>query len=383
MNTTWGRRALAAALAAALLVGPASAGSSAAPAAPTPRGEDLEKVTFVTSDPENDPLGAYRAYLELMAIPSVNTGYVPESAAPGTDGRRACPKRRCRDYRVPVPDGVTIDDNRVRVLFPAGYRKHKSRRYPVVFAYNGARSRYDQWTISTEITRMTRRLPAIVVFPSGGRNEEAGMNSDWHDGSFQWETFHTEVLVDWVDRRFRTLPGARGAMGASMGGLGALIYAARNPGVFRSVLSISGITETDNLLLNGLQLPAPVSSALELSPPDLSRVWGNPLLQRANWEAHNPRALAADLRGVDLFLASGTGASSSESESGDAIHSARTEQTLWTGHRSFLLALTRARVPYEARVRQGGNHTWSYFDTHLEWGLPKLVAALREPAHAP
>jgi S-formylglutathione hydrolase FrmB len=277
---------------------------------------------------------------------------------------------------VPVPAGVHVTSNKVRVLVPPGYfsKADRGHRYPVVYLYNGALSPYVRWTESTELVDITRGLPAIFVMPEGGTGEEAGMFSDWKDGSWQWETYHTQVVIPWVDHHFRTT-GKRAAVGASMGGLGALSYPARHPGLYQAAFSVSGAVDTN--LMAGNTLPPALAKALGISPPDLTRVWGNPVLDRATWAAHNPVDLAASLRGVEVFVACGTGSSDTTSEDGQLIHSGYTEQLMWTGHRTFLAALTAAGVPYHAWVRQGGLHNWPWFNAPLRWGLPQVVADLR------
>ena len=361
------RAALAASL--VLLLGGSALGTAgAAEHEPDPE----QRVTIVRSDGDR-PTQAAATYARLMAIPSAETEYAPSFRVP----RNPCPPRRCRDVTVPLPRGVKVTSSRVRVLLPRGYsdQRNKRVRYPVIYAYNGARSPYTRWSEATELVAITRDLPAIIVMPEGGRGDDAGMFSDWKDGSWDWETFHVDVLLPWVDRKFRTIRGARGTLGASMGGLGALIYPARHPDKFRAALSISGATDTN--LMTGNILPPELAKALGISPPDLRRVWGNPVLHRRNWRAHNPTAQAAALKGIDLYIASGTGSASTESATGQLIHTGYTEQLMWTGHRTFLGALTAAGVGYHAYVWQGGVHDWPWLNSPLRWALPKMVRTLR------
>jgi S-formylglutathione hydrolase FrmB len=338
---------------------------------------DWGPVVTVRADPGRDPLGALAAYARLMALPSVDTGDVPDVRAPLQGGGEACPPRRCRDLTVPVPRGVDVSSSAVRVLLPRGYDRPRNARtrYPVVFLWNGGQSRSDGWTLKSELTRMSRSWKAILVMPEGGFGTEAGFFTDWHDGSFDWETFHTKVVVPWVDRTFRTVEGARSAVGASMGGIGVLSYAAHNPGMFDAVLSISGAVDTTTMATYGID--PRLSDLLGFEDPDLRRIWGDPILDRASWDAHNPTVLAPDLAGTDVFVASGTGYSSSTD---DGIYSGTFEQTLWNTHRTFLLALTTAGVPYTARISQGGVHDWPYFNGALRWAVPKMIAASRRGA---
>lgn len=333
---------------------------SAAPA-------DEGPVAVVTSDPVRNLPGALTSYARLMAIPSADTGAVPVSQAPRETGADACPKPRCHDRRVPVPAGVTITDNRVRVLLPTGYDapRNAQRRYPVLLLLNGARSGYDAWSEKSEIVAMSQRWPAILVMPAGGFGAKAGMFTDWHDGSYDWETYHTEVVVPWVDKTFRTIKGARGIAGASMGGIGAFTYAAHHRGMFKAVLSISGDVDTTALATGAL------APELFGGPgPDLNRVWGDPIADRAVWDAHNPAKLVSKLKGVEVLITSGTGFSG-----GSGIYSGTFERNLWNTHRTFLYQLIEKRIPYRARVTVGGVHNWQYFNKPLRWAAPKLIAA--------
>lgn len=355
-------RALAATTAAALLALAALSG----PAAAEP---DQGSVLVVHSDSRRDPIAALGAYARIMAVPSLDTQPVPDVRAPIDGGGVACPPRRCADHRVRAPRGVKVSSDMVRVLLPRGYNaaRNARKRYPVIFLWNGGQSYYDGWTEKTELTKMSRRWKAILVMPGGGLGKEAGFFTDWHDGSFDWETYHTKVVVPWADETFRTIKGARSAVGASMGGIGVFSYAAHNPGMFKAVLSISGALDTTTMATYGLN-PA-ISSALGFSDPDLRRIWGDPVHDRANWEAHNPTALAPKLKGLRILVASGTGYAGPS----EGIYSGTFEQTLWNTHRSFFYALTTNGIPYSARIVTGGVHNWPYFNDPLRWGVPKLI----------
>ncbi len=358
-------RRLAALTAAALLTALHPGG--AAVAAP-----DDGPVLVVHPDPRRDPVAALGAYARLMAVPSIDTGTVPDVRAPREGGGVACPPRRCADYEVPVPRGVKVSSSTTRVLLPRGYdaKRNAKKRYPVVFLWNGGQSTYDGWTFKTELTKMSRRWKAIMVMPDGGFGKEAGFFSDWIDGSFDWETFHTKVVVPWADANFRTKKGARAAVGASMGGIGVVNYAAHNPGMFKGLLSISGALDTTSMATYGLH--PEISSVLGFADPDLRRIWGDPVLDRANWEDHNPKALVPKLKGMRILVASGTGYNG---PAADGIYSGTFEQTLWNTHRTFLYELTANRIPYSARVATGGVHNWPYFNAPLKWGMPKLIKA--------
>lgn len=326
-------------------------------------------ITLVRTDPD-DRAGAVADYLALMSLPSRDTGARPVTTAPMFTGVNPCPRPRCADRAVPVPEDVDVTSNLVRVLLPQGYRhpRNRDRRYPVVYLFNGVRNDHDSWTFKTELIESSARWKAIFVMPAGGKLDQAGMFSDWADGSWDWETYHTRVLVPWVDRTYRTIPGARAAAGASMGALGALNYAARNPRLFEAVLSISGLPDTTLLATQAYTGPP-------AERPDLRRVWGDPVLDRANWDAHNPLLQVEELRDVALFVTSGTGYRGDPGS--DEVLTGDFEKSIWESHRGFLSELTTRGVPYRARVAIGGAHDWRYFDPMVRWAVPKIIRLLR------
>lgn len=332
-------------------------------------GPEEGPATVVSSVP-GDGAGTLLAYARLMALPSIDTGARPRSSAPLYTGADDCPPPRCLDTRVPAPKGVKVSSNRVRVLLPTRYfaPRNRERRYPVVFLWNGALSGPDSWTLKSELLQSSARWNAIFVMPAGGKGRRAGYFSDWADGSADWETWHTQVVVPWADATFRTIPGARGSAGASMGAIGALNYATRHPGMFRSVLSISGALDTTGLVTEALLGQQPGTPK-----PDMTRVWGDPVLDKANWDAHNPTLHVGELRDVNLFMTSGTGYSG---DGDGTVYTGQFERDLWNSQRSFFYQLTTQDVPYRARVTLGGCHNWLYFDGGLRWAMPRLIRSL-------
>ena len=129
---------------------------------------------------------------------------------------------------------------RVNVLLPDGY--DTSRRYPVLFLLHGGGENYSTFDTKYDIRNHTAGRDLIVVMPDGGA---AGWYSDPESsnvGPRNWETFHIKELLPWVDATFATTGQAsrRAISGFSMGGFGALKYAAKYPELFASVSSHSG-----------------------------------------------------------------------------------------------------------------------------------------------
>ncbi len=370
---------VATALVTGLLGVTGSSGAAAGAAAKTAADDSPAEVFKIYDiDPVNDPQGAWSDYAEMMLTPSVSTGHIPDTNPPKSNLSRSCPHKRCKDKALKVPSDVSVSGSMVRVIVPPGYTKKKNRkkRYPVVYLFNGALSKYDSWAVNTMLVEMSRKLGAIFVCPDGAKQPYPGMFTDWYDESFDWESFHTRVVMPWVDKKYRTLPKGRALVGASMGTLGALGYPIRHPGEFASVFSISGIVDTN--LLRGNTLDPELAEMLGMAPPDLRRVWGHPLLQNANWDLHNPTANAEVYKDVELLVSSGTGYSTPDPEADDELHTGYAEQLMWTGHRTFLASLIGARVPFKMRLTQGNVHNWPWFDSAMRWGFPKIIRTARK-----
>jgi S-formylglutathione hydrolase FrmB len=168
--------------------------------------------------------------------------------------RRLDPRLTEWTLRTPALDRAT----RVRVLVPAGYAAHPGRRYPVLYLLHGRGGAFSDWTRFGGAERATARTPLIVVMPDAGADavytEEAGE---------RWPAYHAGQLVRWVDRRFHTVAARRGRAiaGLSMGGFGALSYAARSPGTYIAAASFSGALE--------LSSPRPLDLAARLRSLEL------------------------------------------------------------------------------------------------------------------
>ncbi len=286
-----------------------------------------------------------------------------------------CARPRCVDLTVPVPRDLRVPDRRVRVVLPDGYTRTRVR-YPVLYLLHGVGDTRTSWTDNTDLVALTQRVPVIIVMPDGGRGAQAGWYSDWKDGSRHWETFHTNVLVPYIDRSFRTRgDGHRAVAGCSMGGFGAMSYAARHRGLFRAAASFSGVVDT--------MYAAPASGAVfhlggrgvggeSIGTPN-EGVWGSQITDEETWRAHNPTDRAADLRGVRLFVGSGTGTpGGSQGDDPSRPNAYVTETFVYQMNLEFTRALDQAAVSYESRFR-AGYHDWPYWQQELHRVLPSIV----------
>jgi S-formylglutathione hydrolase FrmB len=191
---------------------------------------------------------------------------------------------------------------------PAGYATHPKSRYPVLWMLHGAGGGADSWVDSpTNITRIAAGLPAIVVMPDGG---VYGMYMDWWNGGARsnpaWATYHLQVLRSAIEQRFRIRAGRRwhAIAGISMGGQGALRYAAMLPGYFGSVAGFSAaLPDTQSLDAQvGLGVLAAIDGG---SGATYDAIFGPATAAYA--AGNSPQAVVANYGHTRIFLSSGNG----------------------------------------------------------------------------
>ena len=303
----------------------------------------------------------------------------------GADGSTAPPG--CREglttFTVPVPMDVKVGDNRVNLLLPQGYcsPSEQRTRYPVLYLLHGAGDTFQAWASNTDLVTFSKPYKAIIVMPDGGHNAIAGWYSNWLDGEYQWETYHTSVLPAYINKAYRTIPSDSAIAGLSMGGFGAMSYAARHPGMFKAAASFSGALD----MLYGSPVTGPIFTVLhsQYGTPD-QRVWGDQLQSHDVWASHNPASLTANLKGIALFLASGTGTpGGAEGDDLTNVGGYGLENGIFQMNRSMVGVLDRAGVPHVDDFYLGGYHGWPYWQADLHWALPQIYAVLQSAEHHP
>jgi S-formylglutathione hydrolase FrmB len=270
------------------------------------------------------------------------------------DEQRAGPRLLDLVVRSPALHG----DAHVRLMLPDGWRRGAARRWPVLYLLHGCCDTYLAWTRSTRIEQFPRLRRVLVVMPEGG---DVGFYSDWRDGP-GWETFHLRELRGLLERGY----GAgeeRAVAGLSMGGGGAMAYAARHPGLFGAAASFSGVVHPleDSGFLLGL-----ISSRTD----DAGALWGDPDADRDVWAAHDPTELAARLRGTRLFVSSGDGRPGPLDAAGAGGD--RLEPVVERESRVFVARLRALGIPAATDFYGRGTHTWPYWERELRRALPVL-----------
>ncbi|UED88446.1 alpha/beta hydrolase [Streptomyces profundus] len=319
--------------------------------------------------------GALKAAAGITAMTAVGGAGLLASASPAhavgdgfglrivdSDERDA----RMRYFRF-ATDEIGWDPG-VNVLLPDGYHT-SGRRYPVLYLFHGGGVDQDFITFDRMgIRAWTAGKPLIVVMPDGG---SAGWYSNpvsTNVGPRNWEFFHIEQLLPWVDANFRTYAeyDGRAVSGFSMGGFGALKYAAKYFGHFASVSSHSGpasLRRDFGLVTHWANVS---SAAVELGG---GTVYGAPLWDEARVSADNPVQRVESYRDKRVFLVAGT--------SPDPVNWFDTvnETQVLAGQREFRGVLGAAGIPHEWHEPAGGHFVRP--DLFLR-DLDGIVARLRK-----
>ena len=261
-----------------------------------------------------------------------------------------------------------------RILLPRHWDARPDARWPVLYLLHGAK--FDKsdgtpnatlWSTQTDVVDFTANSDILIVMPEGGND---GWYSDWYNDGFggapAWETFHLTELRQLFERQLRA-SSVRAVAGVSMGGFGALSYAARHPGMFAAAASFSGDLDTlDAWLLTSL--PS------FFNGDNMDLVWGNVFLSAARWNAHNPTALVGALAQLPIFVASGNGTPGpldAPGAPGDLLEPGVDQTSL-----TFVRALGPLNPQLITDFYGNGTHTWPYWERELHRAFPMLAHAL-------
>ncbi len=251
----------------------------------------------------------------------------------------------------------------VNVLLPDDYHT-SGRTYPVLYMLHGGGGDFIEFD-RQGIRELTAGKPIIVVMPDGGKTGWYSNPVSSNVGPRNWENFHINQLIPWIDANFRTFAeyDGRAIGGFSMGGFGALKYTAKYWGHFASVSSYSGpasLRRDGGLVVHW----ANTTSALDLGG---ATVYGVPWDQ-ARVTADNPMERIESYRNKRIFMVAGTAPKTAF----DWLN----EPQVLAGQREFRGALDRAGIPYEAH-EDGGGHFFrgNFFRGDLDGIIGRLRKA--------
>ena len=257
----------------------------------------------------------------------------------------------------------------VRLLLPRNWDRFPRREWPTLYLLHGCcdgDTGFRSWTDKTDVTEFTERAGMLIVMPEAG---PAGFYSDWLAGP-AWETFHLKELRRLLERRYRS-GDDRAVAGLSMGGFGALSYAARHPGFFEAAASYSGVVHPT---YQGPVTTQLIQGLLTSYGHDPDALWGDPVADARIWAAHNPYDLAKRLRGTPVYLSTGNGQPGPldpPEAQPDGLEQLLGEQNVALAER-----LRAVHVPLWTDFYGPGRHTWPYWERALHRSFPLLEHAM-------
>ncbi|MFD9815846.1 alpha/beta hydrolase [Streptomyces sp. NPDC059080] len=203
------------------------------------------------------------------------------------------------------------DEHVIMVTLPRGYDGTAGTRYPVLYYLHGSPEYPNSPRNQTLAERSTKGVPLITVAPNGSGH---GWYTNWvhpdSRGRQNWETFHLDELIPFIDTNLKTIPAraGRAITGHSMGGFGAFHYAEDRPGLFSYVGSFSGVLDLQNPLMRAAVVGSGLLPTIgtPLAAPDA--IFGPPVwpLDQA-WNKASPAQNVGTLRGMGVAMYAGNG----------------------------------------------------------------------------
>ncbi|MCZ4521311.1 alpha/beta hydrolase family protein [Rhodococcus ruber] len=252
---------------------------------------------------------------------------------------------------------------------------------PTLYLLNGAAGGDggSSWFDQTDIAGFFGDKNVNVVVPRGGA---ASYYTDWlRDdpvlGRNKWSTFLGLELPPLMNALLDS-NGINSVAGISMAGTSVLQLAIAHPSVYRSVASYSGCARTSDPV--GAMYVRSVVEAR--GGGSTANMWGP--AGSADWIANDPYVNAEGLRGVAVYISSGTGAPGAfDVPGGPGIGSdygklaqqlavgAVIEATTDSCSHQMQQRLQELNIPATYNFRPNGTHSWAYWqqDLHDSWSV--------------
>jgi diacylglycerol O-acyltransferase / trehalose O-mycolyltransferase len=323
--------------------------------------QDLVGALYEGPPPPGITVGPLPPPASEPSVPPTPEPSLATIGLPADDGARIVAvgeiDARTRDLTIASPSVGTV---MVRLLLPSAFDAQSETRWPVLYLLQGCCDTYDSWTRETDVEELTAPTDLLVVMPAATRAGDGGFGwyTDWYNdgegGQPAWETFHLTELRQLLERNWQA-GDDRVIAGLSMGGHGAMTYAARHPDMFKAAASFSGV-------LHALEFDAD------------PRVWGGKTEQADIWAAHDAVSLAPALEGLPLFVSYGTGEYGPLDQVEDQ-ESADVEAWLYPQNEAFVARLGELAIPATVDVGPG-THSWPYWERGLHEAMPMLLEAV-------
>ncbi|NEW37898.1 esterase family protein [Nocardia cyriacigeorgica] len=265
----------------------------------------------------------------------------------------------------------------------------RSKPAPTLYLLNGGGGGMDSatWQQNTDVTDFLADKQANVVQPIGGR---WSYYTDWRApdpklGVYKWKTFLTEELPPLIDAEFGTT-GVNAIAGLSTSGTSVLQLPIAKPGLYRAVAAYSGCAQTSDPI--GQQF---VKLAVESwGGGDTENMYGPP--GDPMWAANDPYVNAEGLRGLKLFISTGTRVPGMyDTYNGEyaqpgprgfanqlALGGLIEAAVNWCTH-NLQGRLQQLGIPATFDFQPTGTHSWGYWQEAMKNSWPVLAEGLGLP----
>lgn len=270
----------------------------------------------------------------------------------------------------------------VRVRTPAD----TSSPRPTLYLLNGASGGEGTatWEHQTDVAGFFADKNVNVVTPLSGAYS---YYTDWvHDdptlGRNKWETFLTRELPPLIDAEFGTT-GVNAIAGLSMAGTSVLGLAAAQPELYRAVGAYSGCAETSSNI-GKTYVRTVVESR---GGGDIENMWGP--LDGPGWAANDPYVNAEKLRGLKMYISSGTGLPGDHDRFGSrtvgddpdilmsqVVTGGIIEAAVNACTHRLDARFEELGIPAHFEYRATGTHSWGYWEDDLEKSWPMIADAI-------
>ncbi|WP_338357795.1 alpha/beta hydrolase [Yeosuana marina] len=252
-----------------------------------------------------------------------------------------------------MESSVLNQEVRYSVYLPAGYEV-SSRKYPVLYLLHGFGDDETRWIQRGNVQAITDQaiengsaVPMIIVMPDAQKSWY--LNSEVEE--FRYEDFFIQEFIPFIEEKYdcRTAREHRAISGVSMGGHGAIMFAAKYPDLFSSAAPLSAAIWTESRLA-------------ELG----QKTWDSFFEKVTESKKSDKRINKFTMENFGFFLM--------ESTPVDKLKSIRwyidcgDNDSFIFGNMSLHELMKDKHIPHEFRVR-GGGHNWSYWRNSLPYVL--------------
>ena len=274
------------------------------------------------------------------------------SSAQNSDQMRQWIRNMSRVEEKTIHSEILNADRNYSVYLPAGYASNTDKKYPVLYLLHGMNGTNKDWPGRGHLQDVMDQLRAagevcemIVISPDAGGNIGEGVWNGYFDmEGWAYERFFFEEFLPAVEKEYRIKgdKASRAIAGLSMGGGGSTSYAQRHADMFCACYAMSALMHLD---APQAQAPRDEKDKMWHLTKAVNKLSCVDFVNNADDKAKEA------LRTVAWYI-----------DCGD-------DDFLFECNMNLVLAMRKAGVPYQLRVRDGG-HTWEYWHSALYDALP-------------